>query len=507
MRSLSVADATDIVASDARVLVDNYWGSFVALWRDRRDGAVRILRDPSGAVPLFRAGVGELALLFTDLDDVWCQLRRENAVHWSGVAHRLLYPQLPTRQTGLSSVVEVLPGEAGRADGLDVPQLLWSPWQFAASAAGPATLAAQIATCRTAVETVTDALVPQAPVLLELSGGLDSSILAAALDSAGADWTAVTIATPAADGDERHFAAAVAGRFGALLHTLALTPLDFDLLAGPDTRTPSPAGYGMLSGIDSAISRLAGQGGYAGLISGIGGDNVFCSLRSAAPVLDALRDRGLGQAIRTAADLRRLTGAGYWNVLGSARRYAARDRQSPDRWERDPRFLAPDFQPVLATHPWLASPRGRRAGARAHVVMLLRAHAVAAAHPRARRHIMQLPLLAQPVVETCLAIPTWRWIDSGRDRAVARAAFTDHLPALIIERRSKGRLESLLAPAYDRDRMTLRDRLGDGHLAAAGIIDRDAVTAAFLPAASAANDVYIRLLELVDAEFWLDSLA
>ena len=505
VRVLSPDAAAKIVASDGRVLVEDYWGSYLALWRDRRDGSVCALRDPSGAVPLFRAGVGTKAVLFTDLADVW-PLPVRPEVDWDGLTHRLLYPQRPTARTSLRGVAAILPGEACRIDGLEPPRLLWSPWRFADEALNPRSMRVAAATVRKAVDTATAALVPATKLLLELSGGLDSSILAASLDAAGADWAAVTIVTPAADGDERRFASAVADHFGVRLHALQLTPGDLDLLAAPRQRTTSPTGFGMLAGLDRAIGALVKREHIEGLVSGIGGDNVFCSLRSPSPIIDAWRDKGLRQALRTADDLGQLSGSDRWTILLQTFRSAARDRRRPERWTFDASFLAPDVRPSLEPHPWLTTSIGRRAGRRAHIVMLLRAHAVATAHERARRDGMQVPLLAQPVLEACLAIPAWRWIEGGRDRAAARTAFADRLPRMIIERRSKGRLESLLAPAYDRDRARLRDRLADGRLAAAGVIDREAVIAACVAPASATDDIYIRLLELVDAELWLDGL-
>lgn len=498
--------AAAIIDSRGRVLVDDYWGGYLALWQDRRDRAVHVLRDPSGAVPLFCSGQGDRALLFTDLDDVWPLPHGPAAVDWTGLAHRLLYPQLPAAPTALHDITALLPGQSARLDNTTPATQLWSPWRFAGREADAAPLATAAGAVRASVELATARLVPAAPVLLELSGGLDSSILAACLDAAGADWTPVTIVTPAIDGDERRFAEAVARRFGKPLTTLALTPADLDLLAMPRLRTTAPGGFGMLDGLDRAIgARIVGDG-FAAAVSGTGGDNVFCALRSAAPVLDAWRDGGLAQVARTARDLGRLTGSNYWAVLRQTVRYARLDGDQPDRWTRDTRLLSADVRPPPGAHPWLAAPRRRSAAARAHIVMLLRAHAVAAAHDRARRHGMLLPLLAQPVVEACLSVPAWQWIADGCDRAVARLAFANRLPDLVLQRRSKGRLESLLAPAFDRDRRALCEMLADGRLAAAGVIDRSAVIAAFAAPASAIDDRYIRLLELADAELWLASV-
>src|SRR5690606_6081854 len=50
------------------------------------------------------------------------------------------------------------------------------------------------------------------------------------------------------------------------------------------------------------------------------------------------------------------------------------------------------------------------------------------------------PLCAQPVIETCLALPAWVLTVGGRDRGLARRVFADRLPTEILERRSKGEM-------------------------------------------------------------------
>src|SRR3546814_18441863 len=73
----------------------------------------------------------------------------------------------------------------------------------------------------------------------------------------------------------------------------------------------------------------------------------------------------------------------------------------------------------------------------------------------------------------CLSIPTWQWVRGGRDRAVARAAVADLLPALIAQRRTKGGPPGFLrrvlnARADDAIRM-----LVDGRLIAGGEFDSE----------------------------------
>src|SRR3546814_6199814 len=46
---------------------------------------------------------------------------------------------------------------------------------------------------------------------------------------------------------------------------------------------------------------------------------------------------------------------------------------------------------------------------------------------RNRHWPMRFPLLSQLVVETCMRVPAWMWIRTGRNRAIARDAFADLL--------------------------------------------------------------------------------
>src|SRR3546814_4606949 len=71
-------------------------------------------------------------------------------------------------------------------------------------------------------------------ILVELSGGLDSSIVTAALKSADADFSAITFATPDAEGDERVYARAVAARCGIALAEVEHDDHAIDLISLPD---------------------------------------------------------------------------------------------------------------------------------------------------------------------------------------------------------------------------------------------------------------------------------
>jgi asparagine synthase (glutamine-hydrolysing) len=116
-----------------------------------------------------------------------------------------------------------------------------------------------------------------------------------------------------------------------------------------------------------------------------------------------------------------------------------------------------------------------------------------------------LPLLAQPVVEACLAVPSWLWFEKGRNRALARRAFAPHLPREIVERRSKGTPDSFQGEIFEHHHATLRDMLLGGALADQGLIDLPRLTRVFSGTVPMAPPDVGSLLRLVDVEAWLRS--
>ena len=84
------------------------------------------------------------------------------------------------------------------------------------------------------------------------------------------------------------------------------------------------------------------------------------------------------------------------------------------------------------------------------------------------------PLLSQPVVETCLALPATQLVLGQRDRGLARFAFRDRLPSIISERRSKGEMSAIYGRMVADNLDFLRPWLLDGRLAEVGLIDRAA---------------------------------
>jgi asparagine synthase (glutamine-hydrolysing) len=342
-------------------------------------------------------------------------------------------------------------------------------------------------------------------ILLELSGGLDSSIIAACLHAAGASFSCASFATDDPSGDERRHARRVAARFGVKLHEVRLDATHASLLPRARLLTPFPRWLSWRALIDDAISEVIAAERADTLFSGGGGDNVFCYLTTAAPAADVLRAFGPGpRFLQAASDIARLHRTSFWR----AARYAVRKAwwAQPKLWRCNNPFLAPGVaSSPPPDHPWFDAAGGAPPGKLEHAASIASAVAISDGGERDLPAPLCYPLLSRPLIETCLGIPTWMWVKGGRNRAVARDAFADMLPPETVSRRTKGDLTGLIAAIYRERKSDIESLLMDGKLAREQIIDRDAVWTRLNNPAPARDAGFTQLVALAAVEAWIQS--
>ena len=141
-------------------------------------------------------------------------------------------------------------------------------------------------------------------------------------------------------------------------------------------------------------------------------------------------------------------------------------------------------------------------GRAAHVALIAAAQSYVEGLDSDRELLTLAPLLAQPIVEHCLSVPSWAWFEQGLNRAAARRAFASDLPPSITRRRSKGSPEGFIAQSFERHRAAIRDRLLGGLLAEAGLLDRPALACALADGPPPLDWSLSRIMVLLDAEIW-----
>lgn len=489
-------------------MLHSLWGGYVALLE--REGTLEVMRDPSGALACYRGQtrVGTV-LLASDVDLLIAAGAQIGGIDWSALGRILYSSGLPTPETAIHGVTALLPGMAWvlTPEG-ERHAVRWSPWQFVEpprdSNFGVAAERLRRVVCHSIASCASRTHRP----LISLSGGLDSSIVAACLARVAAPC-AITMFTDDPAGDERNFAQQLAEalRIPLTESRYRLDMIDIDRALG--AHLPRPLGRVQAQAYEAAHRAAAAAQGADAFFTGNGGDNVFGYSQSAAALADRALAEGPGAgAFATLRDIGRQTGAGPLRITRAALRLM---RQPPGyRWKPDPLFLHPDLvaslEGLAMEHPWLDAPEGALPGKAAHIAGLVRVQ-LNLEPDRSRVLPVINPLLSQPIVELCLSIPSWQWREGGRDRAVARAAFAADLPPAIVARRAKGTPDPFGAQIVEHLRASILARLRDGRLAGHGLLDVPAIERTLLPGRQTTGLENVRLLELVNVEAWLESQA
>lgn len=502
--SFSPPEVEAIVASRGASLMRDYWGGYVAFLHIPA-GITKIIRDPSGMLPVYWRRIdGEFALA--------AELGREQFGRSDGLRVDpdalvvfLSSPHFAGQQTCLAGVSELLPGYA-----LDlvaqqaIETCLWSPWDHIdVGAADPADQVRELH--EIVIDTIRSWSGCFQSILLGMSGGLDSTIVAAGLAAGGAKAHGITMYGPDRGGDERAFATIAAEAFGIPLTTEAYGDWKIDL-AKPiveDSARPFLAHY--VQPIAQVRDRMCREEGIDAFFSGNGGDNVFFSLNSVTPIVDRILARSRpGSIIATIRDVARLTNADIFTIGRSvAARLARRPRgnASIDQTFLDPARLMHALEGVTP-HPWLEPRREALPGANAHVRMLRRALGNDGFHSRAAHPPSIAPLLSQPIVELCLRIPSWTWISGGVDRAIARKAFRGVIPDVLLDRRGGGGPSGFVDRLYRQNEAMVLGKLRSGFLQDHGIIAASEISDLARSGAGQRPLYPQRLLALLAADTW-----
>ncbi|MEI9850134.1 MAG: asparagine synthase-related protein [Sphingomonas sp.] len=487
-------------------MIETHWGAYLAILVGP-EGPL-LVRDPSGLMPCYYQCRDGHVLVASDM--AWARLAGDFApeICWSEIHAQLQYYSRRTARTALETISELPPGSAlqlGKGALRSVP--LWNPYAFTAAWDSPIALAEAADRLRRAASLSIGAWArASSRPLVEISGGLDSSIVAAASAPNAAMLQAVTFRGGPADLDETPYARTVADHLGIPLHCELLSTEVVDLRKSAAVDLPRPTVRSFSQANDRQALELGQRIGCDAFFVGTGGDNVLWYFNTAAPALDRLRIEGVGGFLRTIGDLAEMCEVPWTTALAIAIRKQLQRRPRP--WPQMLLFLSPQGrQPAsVPPHPWWPAPPGTLPGVRAYVRALIQMYDHHDYHLRAAHAPVISPLVSQPIVEACLRIPSWLSCTGGNNRAVARAAFADALPAGIIGRRTKGGFDGFVHNLLERNRAVAREMLLDGQLAKGGWLDREAIDHCLANPAPIPPDWSNRLMRLIAVETWLESV-
>lgn len=502
---LSDVDNDGIVGTSGQLLVDRYWGRYLALIvsSDRQFA----LRDPGGMFPCHVAADAGILMLASD-PMLLAEIGFINPeIDNEGLARAIAFGGLPEERTALHGVRRLLPGMRLESLGGQVStSFTWSPWDFVGCGANVEMVDAVEKLRRVTQMTVSAWSHTFDRGLIGISGGLDSSIVAATLRRAGNILSGLTLVTNDPLGDERDFASAVASHIGMPLYEDAYSILDIDLDRSSVAHLAVPFGRVDALAYDAALLRASRDTQSKAIFSGNGGDNIFYMSRSARALADRLISQGCVSGLfETAGNIAKSTGSSVVKVAQGAFSNW-RMRAQGYTWQIDETFMSKGAVSSHGwdLHPWLNPPSGHiLPGKAAHVAMMLRVQQSLDAYSERGGLPVIHPLISQPIVEYCLSIPTWFQFDGGRDRSIARQAFTTDLPAKVVERRGKGSPQGFIYEIFNHFFDEIRQRLLDGFLVECGLLDRRALEASLWSDQILNDQDVLRLLQLTDTEAWV----
>ncbi len=491
-------------------------GMWAFAWLDLAGGQVYLARDRFGVKPLYLAQRGDGLTFASEIKTLLRATGMRCEINAPVVAAYLRSLQLDTdAQTFFSGVVKLPPGHYARIDTHAAPftARITRYWTLALEAPPAVTLERATEQIRALLEdSIRLRLRSDVPVGLLLSGGLDSSAIAALASAqlgAHGEFTFIAAVSDDPRTDESEFIHIVARHVGRPVRAVRLQFAPeriLPLIARVTEQCDEPLG-GFACVAQNLLMQQARELGVTVLMSGQGADEVFCGYRKYAGFqLQALARSGHWlKAARLAADaVRERTGIAQFN-LADARRYM-------------PAWMAPRLPDVGG--PALAGIELRHAslGSRADVRERQRADVESLSIPAlthwedrnsmAWSREVRNPFLDYRIVELGVNLPMEYKIRAGWTKYVLRRAVRDVLPPSITWRRDKkgfatpearmlrGELREAVAGLLSDDAVMVRRGLVDGPAARSRY-------AAFLRSAGGSQSIASRdVFQLLSLELW-----
>jgi asparagine synthase (glutamine-hydrolysing) len=485
----------------ARHLLERFWGRYVAILRGADGRVESLLRDPSGAVDVFLLAQAPLTVIASEWpDSLISALDLKVSIDWNVVHDQLTDTYALSSRSALTGVQGMTPGAL-----LDVASRqehqLWSPADFARRSQTDS-LAAQAELRRRVRQCVAAQARSAGPILAEISGGLDSSIVGSALVASDADVVAWLHHTGGGQGgDERRYAEALAAHLGVRLETRVMEAArQSPSLIALTADGPRPSINALDPLYDEAMVTAGRAHGARAFFTGQGGDGLFYQIALPEIAVDLVRRRGpsslFSQDFVTLAWWLRTS---VWRLAAAG--LTGRSRRNSSVHSQTPQWVAPRLTRA-PLHPWMEQTQDLPPAKRRHLEEV--AHGVLYYGRSRRGQAFDLihPLLSQPVIEHCLSIPVDLLIQGGRDRALARRAFAGDLPRHITERRSKGELGAYYSLAFSAALPAIREYLLDGRLVQHELLLRRPLESALESSALAEHGGNLMLARAVAIEAW-----
>jgi len=514
-----------IVKSEGRSLISECWGSYV-LFLSSSNHQLLVLRGPMSDLPCYYTEHQGVRVFFAHLEDCLDAGIRTFTPRMAYVRAVLAFGDPRSTETALNEVESLDVGECVTFSKVALSrQWYWHPKDFTCDRIyGLETAVHQL---REATRTSVAAMAARHRcVTLLLSGGLDSSIVAACLRSAstGLRVECLNHRSPSLIGDERHWARDVANRCGFRLLEREESGIGSieDMLASVRA-TPTPAIYAAGRDAHLACVEFSKQHQATAMFSGSMGDCVFGRGVSLMAAAEQLQTHGLTPDLfRVCYDVGLRQRLSIWRVLGFAFRlgwlHRPRGPWNHYAYHKQRHLFATSTSDGMLTHealeqyeaesdryihPWLQSAEFLPIGKLIMISVLTMEMPYDNPYLMLDEPVTHRPLASQLVSECALRIATPLHVHRGWDRAVARRAFAPELPRDVLRRNSKGSPLHAIQNLVAQNAKFIREFLLDGLLVRENLLNRARLEAALPGKPTRMPTSVTQLISHVYTEAWL----
>ena len=514
---LSEKESQKIWESRGDYLTDAFWGSYIAVL-PRAESELMVGRDCSNLQLCYTTWCDDVFIAFSNMDtlpflDAICK-----DINWNYLAINAKYDVIPLIETGLKHVQQMPAGAYAKIN-LRTKQIeivrSWKPETFTSD------LIEDFETAkRMLYENVLSTVNVQSKnfnnISLNLSGGLDSSILLACLRKTrpAASIHAMHLHSLDNDVSEEHYARAMADAYDVELGVEeAKANVDSNSIFSAPPPWPIPSGMGDNGDEETRkYEKYLEARNIDGIFQGQGGDQIFFKRPQLAPLFDYRRKHLFDlQYYKILLNTARLTGASIWKLqkIMPPKENGLSTDQGPANV-----FLSSDISNgltpvnVYEEHPWFQTNEpfsfGKFNQLSKFTMFNFYAQILIASPFKAPT---LPPLICQPLMEAALRIPTHFLLAGGRNRGLAREAFKRELVPMVYNRELKGFVTKYVSNTVIRNLKPMREFLLDGCLAKANFLDRGVLEANLNEDRIKVDKIGVFILETVKYEKWVRSMA
>jgi asparagine synthase (glutamine-hydrolysing) len=433
-------------------------GMFAFVLWDKRAQRLFVARDRVGIKPLYMAQLNGALWLSSELKTIIAASGMTPSIRAEAAYQFLLYSHaIDPRHTMIEQITRVLPGEYLTADAQGVTLTrYWTP-----RLGGERGIADRSDTelLELLEEAVRLHLRSDVPVGILLSGGIDSSAVAALAARAGSNYTALCAGYRGNDpNDERALAHATAEALG-LPHIDVILDAesyeaDFDeLVRYCDEPVGDPAAMPQWS-----LYRQARRQGFKVLLSGIGGDEIafgYNRWNTIGQQSAGLTPEQYARWIGFDLDAHQLHTAGAIDALAATPLRNAAQRANQPLYElRDQAPQGPDAMAAMLFGSYL----------------LQNGCALTDKLSMGCSVELRVPLLDHALVEAVFGLPLAKRFEPGQSKALLRRLLRGVVPDAVLDAPKRG----FTPPGQYADSLATRriEQVRDGYLARSGLVDR-----------------------------------